>query len=512
MAKLNIGDLVSLLDIHEDENAGTTEVLVVKPGKNGDPHIGYLIDPENEFDGSHIDEFEKPKGLAAIAKSFKLDANSNKFIEFDSEHIDGVHFNNTVKPLTKSKLKVGLKVKCLYPNSSNYGRTGKISKITNETFEVDWDNGRNTGRVWTVASNFEEHNPAKRSLTGEEIYANFLDDNLDSLANLEAEAVPPEVEVSSESIQESIQEDIKIIKNRIDQAASIALDEMKILEKAKRKLISKIKSGDRVKIRYTSFDEDDEEIESFVDGTVLEHSPDVSDGEGIPGTFVFLDKPITTTLGGSYSWQSENEDIVKVAKDLKLNFKKDDRFFLIDDDDIDCEIVSVNVKKGDKKIMSENKLMDTVKKDFESAAYRVASTQLTNGVKAGILLAFKDKGMDETKLSVVKEIFESEFGNALISVAIGYGLTYAPHISEDDRVKRLAGEFRVQGMAIVGNEVIGTAVQYLMPAFNSALQALPPASTMLPEALQSKKTRVAEDADEGEEVDVEEESGKTHAA
>lgn len=144
------------------------------------------------------------------------------------------------------------------------------------------------------------------------------------------------------------------------------------------------------------------------------------------------------------------------------------------------------IEKKEIKMTAQVNFMDRVKEDMEAAGYRVASTQFTNAIKQGILLVFKDKGFDDSKLSVVKEILESEFGTALVATVLGYGLTYIPNLKDDPRIKRLAGEFRISGMATVGNEVMGIATSYFLPAVTQAMSMLPPVETAVPTTMVKK--------------------------
>jgi hypothetical protein len=95
-----------------------------------------------------------------------------------------------------------------------------------------------------------------------------------------------------------------------------------------------------------------------------------------------------------------------------------------------------------------------------------------------------DKGADESKIKAIGEMLDTEMGHALISALLGYGLTYAPKIGEDPRVQRLAGEFRVNGMATAGNVLMEAVMSYVLPSIMSTLSSLP-----LPEV---EQVRVAE--------------------
>lgn len=119
--------------------------------------------------------------------------------------------------------------------------------------------------------------------------------------------------------------------------------------------------------------------------------------------------------------------------------------------------------------------MEMTKEDATEAAYRVGATQLSRGVKTAIVTLLKGKGVLKRKAQIdaFNEVMDTPFGEALVSAAMGYALTYAPMISEDPRAQRLAKEFRVGGMAIVGNEIMGIAVGQLLPEVQKTLATLP---------------------------------------
>lgn len=137
--------------------------------------------------------------------------------------------------------------------------------------------------------------------------------------------------------------------------------------------------------------------------------------------------------------------------------------------------------KKESKTMSETSdkqtFMDMFKGDAENAAYRVASTQIAKGVKVALLRLMESKGLDGGKMAAVKDLLETEIGTALVDAIAGLALTYMPKISDDPRVQKLAGEFRTQSLTIVGNEVIGAAVEHFLPVLTSALSNLPSTTT-----------------------------------
>jgi hypothetical protein len=130
-------------------------------------------------------------------------------------------------------------------------------------------------------------------------------------------------------------------------------------------------------------------------------------------------------------------------------------------------------EKEKEKKMEKPSFADMMKKNAVEAGYRVAATQSTNIVKNAILAVMKSKGADDGALAGMSKFLETEFGAALISVALGTGLNYVPHLSDDPRGAKLAEEMRIGGMATAGNAIVGEAMQHVLPALTEVLNKLP---------------------------------------
>ena len=129
-----------------------------------------------------------------------------------------------------------------------------------------------------------------------------------------------------------------------------------------------------------------------------------------------------------------------------------------------------------KKTMSTDKapsFAQMMKDDFHKATYRVAADQMTHGIKEGIVSLLGSKGGTESQLEGMKMLLDSEIGEAAIAMLAGLGLTYAPVVSLDPRAQKLAGEFRVNGMAKAGNVLVETMIGSFLPIVQSALAKLP---------------------------------------
>ena len=174
-----------------------------------------------------------------------------------------------------------------------------------------------------------------------------------------------------------------------------------------------------------------------------------------------LDGPAKEFADGYKVWYIEGEEYTEAEFNKKIlkhnNFKS----------------WSFTDIKGEKKMNKDNGFMDMVKSDLENAAYRVAATQMNKAVKAGIIKILESKGLEGPKAAAAAEMLDTEIGSAMVALLLGYGLKYAPKISEDTRAIKLSEEFRVKGMETVGNEVVGSLMEHLLPEVMNVLASLP---------------------------------------
>jgi len=116
---------------------------------------------------------------------------------------------------------------------------------------------------------------------------------------------------------------------------------------------------------------------------------------------------------------------------------------------------------------------EKVKDDAGDVSYRVAAKQMSKGVKKATIKLMKDRGVDNNQLDKIIDILDSEAGEALISVLLGYGLTCVPKINKDPRAERLANEFRVGGISTAGKVAMDVAFEYFLAPINNVMENLP---------------------------------------
>ena len=141
-------------------------------------------------------------------------------------------------------------------------------------------------------------------------------------------------------------------------------------------------------------------------------------------------------------------------------------------------------------IGTESAFYSMFKSDSTKAAYRMISKQLSCFVRNLIVLAMKSQGYDE---NVISAILESAYGEGLMSFFIGVMLEQAYKKYDDDRIIRLADEFRQNGMAVCGNALI----EHIVPAVVGVF------TEMDKEEIQTN-TRIVEESEEEIEVMIDE--------
>lgn len=146
--------------------------------------------------------------------------------------------------------------------------------------------------------------------------------------------------------------------------------------------------------------------------------------------------------------------------------------------------------------------LEMVKTDSGDAAYRVGAKQMTKAVKTATSNMLKSKGYKKSQINAIGEFLNTDFGEALISLALGTGLHYAPGISADPRAKKLAKEFRVEGMAVAGDVVASAAMEYLLPAVAGVIQQLPEENSKTRVEATANAAKVEEEVEEEEVVEA----------
>jgi hypothetical protein len=150
-------------------------------------------------------------------------------------------------------------------------------------------------------------------------------------------------------------------------------------------------------------------------------------------------------------------------------------------------------KKIGKKMNKEN-IVTTLQDRIEKATYRSAGRNITKGIAKGIIVMLKDKGTDESTLSIISAFFETEFGESLIGMLLGIAIPQIPMINEDERALILAEEFQVESTSRVMDTIISEVAVYIMPVISGVIEKIP-----------SKKIRILKEDNKIEENDEKEE-------
>jgi hypothetical protein len=143
--------------------------------------------------------------------------------------------------------------------------------------------------------------------------------------------------------------------------------------------------------------------------------------------------------------------------------------------------------------MNKENIVTTLQDRIEKAAYRSAGRNITKGITKGIIAMLKDKGTDESTLSIISAFFETEFGESLIGMLLGIAIPQIPMINEDERALILAEEFQVESTSRVMDVIISEVAVYIMPVISGVIEKIP-----------SKKTRVLKEDNKIEEEEEEE--------
>jgi len=99
---------------------------------------------------------------------------------------------------------------------------------------------------------------------------------------------------------------------------------------------------------------------------------------------------------------------------------------------------------------SKSKKQFSISKEIESAMYRCSANNLANLAQKIFVESLSSKKISSDKLNMMVSIIDTEFGKAFISGLIGLAISN----SSNDKVQRLAEEFRIGSLNMLTNEFI----------------------------------------------------------
>jgi hypothetical protein len=125
---------------------------------------------------------------------------------------------------------------------------------------------------------------------------------------------------------------------------------------------------------------------------------------------------------------------------------------------INCDGYYLN-NQGFERKETEMKLEDTVsnatkapaqksmiRRDLENLAYRQGAEKMTMGVRAGFQLLISQLfKLNKEQMRTINYMLEQPAGEAVLALALGYGLHLIPAVSENEIAETLAENFRAQG-------------------------------------------------------------------
>lgn len=183
-----------------------------------------------------------------------------------------------------------------------------------------------------------------------------------------------------------------------------------------------------------------------------------------------LDKSVDNTIRG---FIEEEFKKIKTADQIKSHIKtiEDHEKRIITQEQEMAKLIIKGDEMEEKKSAKPD-FISMMKQDATKASYRVAANQITVGTKKAIVNIMKSQGMDNDKLSSIAEMLDTPIGEAFVSFIIGLALNYIPTINDNKHAQVLSEEFRINGMATFGNEVVDVVVAQFLPVLTEGLNKL----------------------------------------
>ena len=119
----------------------------------------------------------------------------------------------------------------------------------------------------------------------------------------------------------------------------------------------------------------------------------------------------------------------------------------------------------------EDGIFAMIKCDAKDAIYNVAAKQAVVLAKSSILAFIRSQSSH--KFSAYETLLETQVGDIFAYELLGYTLTYAPKIKDNEIAQNLAKELRIAGMAATGNMFAEALMKGVLPAINDIVSGLP---------------------------------------
>jgi hypothetical protein len=153
-----------------------------------------------------------------------------------------------------------------------------------------------------------------------------------------------------------------------------------------------------------------------------------------------------------------NEELLQSSTDNLLKYAEDMEKIMSDDRQL------LGQKPG---------FFDKQKNHAVAGAYRAATNQGIQAVKAAILLALSKNGFDQSKLEVAKEIMENQLVDAGVRLAFGIALEQAPMLPKNKKIAKIAEELQVSGYQVGMDHAADLVKEHLLPIVSTILTSLP---------------------------------------
>jgi len=186
----------------------------------------------------------------------------------------------------------------------------------------------------------------------------------------------------------------------------------------------------------------------------ISHRLDGPASVGANGYEIWCKEGVTHRLDGPAIYSSGNKFWYKEGKRHRLDgpaeeYNNGNKEYYIED-------IKYSKEEFEYKT-SENK----ISQDFSSASYRVAANQFSKIVKKTIVSLLEKEGLENTKINNIKNVLDSEIGTVLVGMSIGYLLSI-DKFKSNDKLTKLAKEFRIESTAAIGNAFIDNITKYTL--------------------------------------------------
>lgn len=213
-------------------------------------------------------------------------------------------------------------------------------------------------------------------------------------------------------------------------------------------------------------------------------------------------------LPGIYTSFSEEEDAEEAIKlEKAMEMKMSEQF--------DAPAPAADYpEEYEEKVMTKS-LMEDVTDTYDKAKWRVAQRQVVRRLRDALILAIGQFGHDRAEVKLFEKALKTQLGEGMLALFLGFAGSRIPFLADNPKAAKMLDESKIEGMAVIGDDVIERIATQIAPlvmgALSSSLEGLPEVRIEVKEKPKKVRIKAPKKAAEDDDEEADDEAAEAEA-